>query len=142
MGVYGRTRDGASVEVSVRDRTGYHAWEAVCLLFVYGSLRRGCDNDEACALRAGAEWVGPGWTHGALSEIDGYPALTPDGSGLRVTGDIFRMRDPAAMLAFLDVYEGCAPGSPAPHDYRRSVMEVSTQAGKRRAWVYVTGEAG
>lgn len=122
--------------------TGYRAWEAVRLLFVYGSLRRGCDNDEARALHAGAEWVGTGWTHGVLSGIDGYPALTPDLSGARVEGDLFRMRDPAAMLAFLDIYEGCAPDSPAPHDYRRAVLEVNTTAGKRRAWAYLAGEAG
>lgn len=116
---------------------GHQGWDAVRLLFVYGSLRRGCDNDEARALHAGAEWVGTGWTRGTLSEIDGYPAPTPDGSGARVEGDLFRMRDPAATLAFLDVYEGCASGSPTPHDYRRTVMTVDTPGGTRRAWVYV-----
>jgi len=112
------------------------------MLFVYGSLRRGCDNDEARVLRDGAEWLGTGWVYGSLSEIDGYPVLKLDGAGARVEGDLFRMHDPDAMLAYLDVYEGCAPDSPTPHDYRRAVMGVDTPGGRRRAWVYIAGEAG
>ncbi len=119
------------------DATDSRAKEALDLLFVYGSLRRGCDNDEARALHAGADWAGIGWVWGFLGEIDGYPVLTPDAAGERVEGDLFHMRDPAALLALLDVYEGCAPDSPAPHDYLRVVMSVETTRGARRAWLYI-----
>lgn len=121
----------------MEERTENTVADPVCLLFVYGSLRRGCDNDEARALQVGAEWVGTGRVPGSLSEIDGYPALTPGRSGPCVQGDLFRMRDPDAMLTCLDIYEGCAPDSPMPHDYRRTIVSVRTEAGERRAWVYV-----
>jgi gamma-glutamylcyclotransferase (GGCT)/AIG2-like uncharacterized protein YtfP len=107
------------------------------LIFVYGSLRRGCANDAARVLHAGSEWIGTGWLHGSLSDIDGYPALTPCKSGRRVEGDIFRMRDPDAMLSFIDDYEDCAPTSPTPHDYVRVAAAVATEVGSRRAWVYI-----
>lgn len=111
------------------------------MLFVYGSLRRGSDNDEARVLRDGAEWLGTGWVYGSLSQIDGYPVLTPGGSETRVEGDLFRMRDPEAMLAYLDIYEGCAPDSPMPHDYRRMIIAIGTETGEQHAWVYVAGTA-
>lgn len=125
----------------MEDRAENLAADPVCLLFVYGSLRRGCANDEARALHVGAEWIGTGRVAGSLSQIDGYPALTPGGSERGVEGDLYRMRDPDAMLATLDIYEGCAPDSPTPHDYRRTIIAVRTEMGERRAWVYVAGTA-
>lgn len=119
------------------DATDSRAGEALDLLFVYGSLRRGCDNDEARALHAGADWAGIGWVWGFLGEIDGYPVLTPDAAGERVEGDLFHMRDPAALLALLDVYEGCAPGSPPLYGYRRTVIAVRTETGDCHALAYV-----
>lgn len=107
------------------------------LIFVYGSLRRGCGNDAARVLHTGSEWIGTGWLHGSLADIDGYPALKPDAAGDRIEGDIFRMRDPDTMLPFLDIYEECAPSSPTPHDYVRVAASVVTEVGNLRAWVYI-----
>lgn len=113
----------------------------VALLFVYGSLRRGCDNDEARVLHAGGDWVGTGRVQGSLGEIDGYPALRLDAGGEHIEGDLFHMRDPDAMLAYLDIYEGCAPDSPMPHDYRRMVAPVFTASSESHAWLYVANAA-
>jgi len=72
-----------------------------CLLFVYGSLKRGQANHQQ--LRA-AEYLTSARTaaHFALRVVDGYPALVP---GPRVIlGELYRIA--AAALPALDEFEG------------------------------------
>lgn len=74
-----------------------------CLLFVYGSLKRGRANHHELA---GAEYVQAACTapRFALRLIGGYPALVP---GSRpVSGELFRV--PASALPALDEFEGPA----------------------------------
>ncbi len=114
------------------------------LLFVYGTLRRGCGGDEARALHGVAEWLGQGRTSGRLYRVSWYPALVLDAAGEEwVAGDLFRLHDPAAALAWLDRYEECGPEFPEPQEYRRVIAEVEGPGGSGsvRAWVYVYARA-
>jgi len=92
-----------------------------CLLFVYGSLKRGRANHHQ--LHA-AEYVASARTAArfALRVIDGYPALV---SGSRaIVGELYRIT--AGALPALDEFEGLA--------YVRAEIEL---AGNERALAYL-----
>jgi gamma-glutamylcyclotransferase (GGCT)/AIG2-like uncharacterized protein YtfP len=95
----------------------------VDLLFVYGTLRSEFSNRYALLLRQEAELVGPAETSGSIFRIAHYPGYRPDPPGT-VRGELYRLRDPAATLAVLDLYEGV--------DFERAAVAVSGAA----AWVY------
>jgi len=109
--------------------------ESRCLLFVYGTLRHGCDTEEARTLAQMADWLCSACTEGQLWKVDWYPALTR-GTG-SVAGDVFRLADPQAGLALLDAYEECTADFPRPWEYRREIITVETPEGPLRAWAYL-----
>ena len=78
------------------------------LLFVYGTLKRGCSNHGQLAGQTfvGAARTAPGFS---LFDLGGYPGIAPcaaDRNG--VAGEVWSV-DPAA-LARLDAFEGVAEG--------------------------------
>lgn len=105
-------------------------------LFVYGTLRPAFDGDMARWLAGAARWMGPASIGGMLYRVADYPGFVPGAAG-RVAGDLFALADAAAVLARLDAYEACAPDSPEPHEYRRTLLPVDTPTGLVDAWVYV-----
>lgn len=105
------------------------------LIFVYGTLRLGYDGAMTRCLHAGARHIGKAQAHGLLYVIADYPGLVA-GQG-QVTGDLFQLHDPAAMLALLDDYEECSPAYPTPHEYERRLIMVRTSAGPVEAWAYL-----
>jgi gamma-glutamylcyclotransferase (GGCT)/AIG2-like uncharacterized protein YtfP len=107
------------------------------LLFVYGTLRRGSAEPLALRLMEEAVWLGHAETRGFLYRIDGYPGFIPDAGGGAVTGDLFNIGGPGALLAALDEYEQCSPALPEPHEYRRAVVRVQTGEGMMDAWTYI-----
>ncbi|MCI1754665.1 MAG: gamma-glutamylcyclotransferase [Sphingobium sp.] len=110
------------------------------LLFVYGTLRRGCGSVEAQRLHAQATWLGQGRVRGRLYRVDWYPALVACRSGGdEVTGDIYRLNDPDAAFVWLDHYEECGPGFAAPQEYQRVIAQVESgsRVAQERAWVYL-----
>lgn len=106
------------------------------LLFVYGTLRPGCDDPMARWLRNAARHVGPAIAQGLLYSVGTYPGFVPDGSGV-VTGDLFALSDPEPVLAALDDYEECASHFPPPHEYRRERLTVRCEHGQVEAWTYI-----
>jgi len=106
------------------------------LLFVYGTLRPGCDDPMARWLRNAARHVGPAIAQGLLYRVGTYPGFVPDGSGV-VTGDLFALSDPEPVLAVLDDYEECAAHFPPPHEYRRERLTVRCEHGQVEAWTYI-----
>ncbi|MFY9352638.1 MAG: gamma-glutamylcyclotransferase family protein [Sphingobium sp.] len=106
------------------------------LLFVYGTLRIGCAHSMAARLLSEADYLGPATVGGKLYRIADYPGLMPGPEG-RVTGDLFRLTDADATLAWIDAYEEVTPDFPAPREYRRERMTVETGGGAVMAWVYV-----
>jgi len=108
------------------------------LLFVYGTLRRGCATPWARRLARESSWLGEAHVRGRLYRIDGYPGLVVTETGGTVRGDLLRLNDPAETLAWLDAYEETGPAFPEPWEYRRVAAPVHQGGrGERRAWTYV-----
>jgi len=101
------------------------------ILFVYGTLRRGCDNPYARDLAAHADHLGAASIPGRLYRFDWHPgAYAAEGPDERVIGEAYRLHDPAPMLAALDAYEG--------EDYARVTVELRLDSGETvAAWVYM-----
>ena len=89
------------------------------LLFVYGTLRSGFDNQYARLLRSQAELLGPATVMGSVFRIAHYPGYRPEPRGV-VHGELYRLSDPTATLRVLDEYEG--------PEYERVAIEVG--------WIY------
>ncbi|EPR17028.1 gamma-glutamylcyclotransferase [Sphingobium indicum] len=106
------------------------------LLFVYGTLRPGCDDPMARWLRDAARHVGPAVAQGGLYRVAAYPGFVPGEAG-DVAGDLFALADPGAVLAALDDYEECAAHFARPHEYRRERLTVRGENGPVEAWTYI-----
>lgn len=98
------------------------------LLFVYGTLMRGEENEERMS---GCTWLGAaettaGWT---LYQLDGYPGMvrSPEGS---VKGEVWRV--PPECWAALDAFEGEPEGL-----YERVTIELESPWSGRPAVAYV-----
>lgn len=106
------------------------------LLFVYGTLRRGCAGPMADYLENAACYRGVASARGALFMVDGYPGFVPGDGGI-VHGDLFELTDPANSLDVLDDYEECGAKWPAPQEYDRVRITVTQGTEASEAWTYV-----
>ncbi len=106
------------------------------LLFVYGTLRMGCDDAMARWLHGASRLIGPAQANGALYRVDHYPGFVPGGSG-QVVGDLVQLADPPAAFAILDDYEQCSDAWPRPREYRRERLIVAGPQGPVEAWTYI-----
>lgn len=116
-------------------------------LFVYGSLRPGFRQIHTIpgaaairrALRLRARYLGPATFAGQLLDLGRYPGWLPASAAAspgQVVGDLYELRD-NALIHLLDAYEGCAPGDPQPHEYRRVQTHATLTDGRSiRAWIY------
>jgi len=110
--------------------TGY------ALIFVYGTLRPG--GSAEVRMTGHGRWLGPARAAGRLYRIAHYPGfIADDGGDDRVEGALFEATDPGALLAALDIYEGCGPDDPAPQEYRRARIAVEHRGVVRQAWTYL-----
>lgn len=76
-------------------------------LFVYGTLRRGCDNQFARLLSERGQFIHAALVAGRLYDLGRYPgARHADQRNQWILGEIFYLAEPAAILAALDDYEG------------------------------------
>jgi gamma-glutamylcyclotransferase (GGCT)/AIG2-like uncharacterized protein YtfP len=99
-------------------------------LFVYGTLKSNFSNRYARQLRREAKFIGPARMRGRLYRIRRYPGMRPprDSADL-VTGELYRLRQPARTLAVLDAWEA---------NYRRELRRARLDSGRAfQAWVYV-----
>jgi gamma-glutamylcyclotransferase (GGCT)/AIG2-like uncharacterized protein YtfP len=109
-------------------------------LFAYGTLQRAFENPFARTLAEQADFTGMATVAGRIYAVTPhYPGLVmSEDPGVRVTGEVFRMHQPAALLAALDDYEGCGRLSPKPHKYERELTAAILDGGGRiEVWVYV-----
>jgi gamma-glutamylcyclotransferase (GGCT)/AIG2-like uncharacterized protein YtfP len=110
------------------------------LLFVYGTLRAGCDGPMARWLHDVTQPAGRGAVPGRLYRVADYPGFVPGPEkGAVVIGDLLVLNDPAATLAILDAHEECTPDFPEPHEYRRVRITVTTPDAQVEAWTYIYG---
>src|SRR3978361_591929 len=109
------------------------------LLFVYGTLMRGFDHPMAQLLSRSADLIGEARCQGRLYLIKHYPGLTlSEHPADIVFGELYRLRDRAALLGECDMYEACGDGCPEPTEYLRKMLQVTQEAGTAsEAWTYV-----
>lgn len=109
------------------------------LLFVYGTLMRGFDNPMARLLAANADFLGEAHCQGRLYLITHYPGLLlSDDPAELAYGELFRLREPDAMLREFDMYEACGEGFPEPTEYLRQQFAVTGEDGAvHDAWTYI-----
>jgi gamma-glutamylcyclotransferase (GGCT)/AIG2-like uncharacterized protein YtfP len=108
-------------------------------LFVYGSLMSTARHPMGERLSAEARLIGPATIQGRLYRVSWYPGVseTPD-PGQRVHGEVYALDHPARALAWLDAYEGVAPGSRESGEYARVERPVRLDSGEEvTAWVYL-----
>ena len=99
-------------------------------LFVYGTLKSSFSNRYARRLRREAKFMGPARMPGRLYSLSRYPGMRPprDSADL-VTGELYRLLQPARTLAVLDEWE---------ENYRRQLRRATLDSGRVfPAWVYV-----
>jgi gamma-glutamylcyclotransferase (GGCT)/AIG2-like uncharacterized protein YtfP len=77
-------------------------------LFVYGTLRKGVENEHATMLARSARFAGTGKVHGELYMVAHYPGLVLGGHDWAV-GDVFELDPGGETLRALDEYEGSEP---------------------------------
>ncbi len=111
-------------------------------IFVYGTLQQGFDNPFAAQLHAGATYLGPVRIPGKLHRLGNrefsYPGAAHDPESTTwVQGELWELSTPEPTLEILDVYEGTTDKDPAPHEYRRQEILVTTDTGTLLAWCYV-----
>lgn len=101
------------------------------LLFIYGTLKRGCSNH---AQMAGQALLGPARTVAGfqLYDLGGYPAIVPDSSDRDgVEGEVWAVD--AAALQRLDRFEGVHEGL-----YRRENISLLPPFADREIQAYVS----
>ena len=107
-------------------------------LFVYGTLMRGFDHPMAQLLSRGADFIGEARCQGRLYLVKHYPGLVlSDHAGDMVFGELYRLREPDALLREFDMYEACGEGFKEPTEYVRRLLTVTTDDGTRDAWTYL-----
>ena len=109
------------------------------LLFVYGTLMRGYSHPMARLLSANADFLGEASCRGRLYKVKHYPGLVlSDDASEIVHGELYRLRDPDALLREFDMYEACGEGFPEPTQYVRQMFSVTLADGsENEAWTYI-----
>jgi gamma-glutamylcyclotransferase (GGCT)/AIG2-like uncharacterized protein YtfP len=129
-----RSEDATDNWLLTTDGDGYKG----PFLFVYGTLMRGFRED--WQRKVGAEFLGRGTIRGKLYDLGDYPGTRVLGAepGRRVSGELYRPRDPELALKTLDEYEEFSPLKPHKSLFIRKLVSVTLEDGrKKRAWVYL-----
>ena len=108
-------------------------------LFVYGSLMSTARHPMGERLRAEARLIGAATIQGRLYRVSWYPGVAASTDPeQRAHGEVYTLDDPARALAWLDAYEGIAPGSREPGEYIRAERPVRLASGQEiTAWAYL-----
>ena len=103
-------------------------------LFVYGTLARGQQLHGHLKRFPGNRFMGEAKIRGELYAIpkQSYPgAVKSSSKNGFVFGELYKLSNPDATLKQLDAIEGCAEGL-----FQRVVVDVFSNAGKKKAWAY------
>jgi gamma-glutamylcyclotransferase (GGCT)/AIG2-like uncharacterized protein YtfP len=108
-------------------------------LFVYGTLMRGFDHPMAQLLSRSSDFLGEARCRGRLYLIKHYPGLVlSDDPADIVFGELYRLRQPEALLREFDMYEACGEGFVEPTEYIRRMLPVMSGEGDAiEAWTYI-----
>ena len=108
-------------------------------LFVYGTLMRGYVHPMAKLLSANADFLGEASCRGRLYMVKHYPGLVLSDEVYEIVhGELYRLREPQALLREFDMYEACGEGFPEPTQYLRQMFSVTLADGSAsEAWTYI-----
>lgn len=108
------------------------------LLFVYGTLRLGFENEFATFLNRHADCLGIGYMKGSKIELGPYPgAFFDEQSNEMVEGDVFQIKNKELVFQVLDEYEGIGVSMDEPDEYVRRLCPVSLKGKAIICWVYL-----
>ncbi|MDR9415873.1 MAG: gamma-glutamylcyclotransferase family protein [Gracilimonas sp.] len=95
-------------------------------LFVYGTLKRGFNNQVAEHLHRTQTFVGEGSFPGKLFKISFYPgAVYQPKASTKVYGDLFQITEHAdSLFSLLDDYEGIHPNEPETAEFKREIIPI------------------
>ena len=111
------------------------------LLFVYGILRKGTNNEMALFLEKNSTYVGKGTVKGIMYDLEGYPALVEDEEkGFEIVGDIYQIHDIVNILDELDKFEELGPGFDYPNKYTRDKITVHFKNAQLKCWIYLAND--
>ncbi len=108
-------------------------------LLVYGTLRPPFDNLFAQYLRKRGRCTGEGEFSGQIFDIGSYPgAIYQQIGNFRVFGTVFDIsHQKAAILTYLDYYEGVGEQFDQPTEFVRSVVPVRFNNRVADCWIYL-----
>ena len=96
------------------------------LVFVYGSLRRGCARSMPMRFPE-SKFIADAKVKGSLYDLGPYPGLQLDNSSSVVIGEVYEIDD--ELLEQLDEFE-------ASSNYLRKQVEIPLGAQQRMCWTY------
>jgi gamma-glutamylcyclotransferase (GGCT)/AIG2-like uncharacterized protein YtfP len=113
-------------------------------LFVYGSLMRDFNHPMAQLLSRSADFIGEAHCRGRLYLVKHYPGMVlSDAADEFVFGELYRLKQPEALLREFDMYEACGEGFAEPTEYIRQMLPVTlvgdepaTSEATSEAWTY------
>lgn len=100
------------------------------LFFVYGTLRRGDDNDITC-LSPAPQFIGNASITGTMYHLGGYPGVSLGGSG-QIVGEVYAVS--AELEKTLDAIESEYPAQ--PDEYAKRAIRVQVAGQFCNCWVY------
>ena len=112
-------------------------------LFVYGTLMRDFDHPMAQLLSRSADFIGEARCPGRLYLVKHYPGMVlSDATDDVVFGELYRLKQPEALLREFDMYEACGEGFVEPTEYVRQMLLVTLDDGAVseawiEAWTYI-----
>jgi gamma-glutamylcyclotransferase (GGCT)/AIG2-like uncharacterized protein YtfP len=113
-------------------------------LFVYGTLMRDFDHPMAQLLSRSADFIGEARCQGRLYLVKHYPGLVlSDAADEVVFGELYRLKQPEALLREFDMYEACGEGFAEPTEYIRQMLPVTLvdgaagEAPTSEGWTYI-----
>lgn len=107
-------------------------------LFVYGTLGRDAGHEMHRHLVAHADYAGEGTFNGVLYSLRGHPGAVASSDPRDIVhGELYRLRDPDALFAELDPYQGFGWDDGAPTDYVRVTAAIHRPGVEAVvAWIY------
>jgi gamma-glutamylcyclotransferase (GGCT)/AIG2-like uncharacterized protein YtfP len=106
-------------------------------VFFYGTLMTPFNRPGRQRVNPKMAFTGRGHIKAALFDLGIYPAAVPTFDGSTVSGEVYEMLDPSAVLATLDEIEGYRPAEPDRSLYTRILTDVELDDGRTvPAWAY------
>lgn len=108
------------------------------LIFTYGSLRLYNHENLPFDPKELMQRVGVGYVMGSVYKVGEYSGLCLQPNDEKVWGEIYKVNDYYKTFAVLDEYEGCNSNYEPPWEYRRELIQITTNENKlMNAWTYL-----